>query len=76
MGVLESVHVAALGEIPYAKVIHVLPIEGAVKLENGNVDGLVKQYFQDAYRPIRQGDLFNIRNGDTFVDFKIVKVEA
>ena len=38
-------------------------------------DVYLKPYFLEAYRPVRQGDMFTVRGGMRQVEFKVVEIE-
>lgn len=43
---------------------------------SGNLfDVYLKPYFLEAYRPVRKGDVFQIRGGMRTVDFKVIEVD-
>ncbi|GJC95676.1 AAA family ATPase [Colletotrichum higginsianum] len=51
-------------DIKYAKRIAVLPIADTVEGITGSLfDVFLAPYFREAYRPVRQGDLFTVRGG-------------
>merc|ERR1719149_114404 len=74
LGDIVSVH--ACGDVPYGKRVHVLPLDDTIEGITGNLfDTYLKPYFLEAYRPVRQGDLFLVRGGFRPVEFKVVGVE-
>lgn len=74
LGDIVSIH--ACGNVAYGKRIHVLPIDDTVEGITGNIfETYLKPYFLEAYRPVRQGDLFLVRGGFRPVEFKVVGVE-
>mmetsp|Transcript_64799 Transcript_64799/g.173691 ORF Transcript_64799/g.173691 Transcript_64799/m.173691 type:complete len:800 (-) Transcript_64799:83-2482(-) len=74
LGDIVSVH--ACGDVPYGKRIHVLPVDDTIEGLTGNLfDTYLKPYFLEAYRPVRQGDLFLVRGGFRPVEFKVVGVD-
>ncbi|GKT95463.1 LOW QUALITY PROTEIN: AAA family ATPase [Colletotrichum tofieldiae] len=63
-------------DIKYAKRIAVLPIADTVEGITGSLfDVFLAPYFREAYRPVRQGDLFTVRGGMRQVEFKVVEVD-
>ncbi|KIH93111.1 transitional endoplasmic reticulum ATPase [Sporothrix brasiliensis 5110] len=63
-------------DIKYAKRIAVLPIADTVEGLTGSLfDVFLAPYFREAYRPVRQGDLFTVRGGMRQVEFKVVEVD-
>ncbi|CAN8096806.1 unnamed protein product [Discula destructiva] len=63
-------------DIKYAKRIAVLPIADTVEGLTGSLfDVFLAPYFREAYRPVRQGDLFIARGGMRQVEFKVVEVD-
>ncbi|ODV89101.1 hypothetical protein CANCADRAFT_133764 [Tortispora caseinolytica NRRL Y-17796] len=63
-------------DIRYADRISVLPIADTVEGLTGSLfDAFLKPYFVEAYRPVRQGDLFTVRGGMRQVEFQVVAVD-
>lgn len=63
-------------DVPYAKRILVLPLDDTIEGVSGNLfDVYLKPYFQDAYRPVKKGDLFLVRSAMNPVEFKVVETE-
>ncbi|EEH09882.1 cell division control protein [Histoplasma capsulatum G186AR] len=63
-------------DIKYAKRIAVLPIADTVEGLTGSLfDVFLAPYFREAYRPVRQGDLFTVRASMRQVEFKVVEVD-
>ncbi|KAI9636171.1 P-loop containing nucleoside triphosphate hydrolase protein [Dioszegia hungarica] len=72
----DSVHVSAANDIKYGKRIHVLPFSDSIEGLSGNLfDVYLRPYFLEAYRPVRKGDVFQVRGGMRTVDFKVVEVD-
>ncbi|BEJ12503.1 hypothetical protein CspHIS471_0209630 [Cutaneotrichosporon sp. HIS471] len=72
----DLVHVSAANDIKYGKRIHVLPFSDSVEGLSGNLfDVYLKPYFLEAYRPVRKGDVFQVRGGMRTVDFKVIEVD-
>lgn len=60
----------------YGKRIHVLPFEDSIEGVTGNLfDTYLKPYFMEAYRPVRAGDCFIVRQAMHPVEFKIVETD-
>jgi len=60
----------------YGKRIHVLPFEDSIEGITGNLfDTYLKPYFMEAYRPVRAGDCFIVRQAMHPVEFKIVETD-
>ncbi|KIW21101.1 cell division control protein 48 [Exophiala spinifera] len=63
-------------DIKYAKRIAVLPIADTIEGLTGSLfDVFLAPYFREAYRPVRQGDLFTVRASMRQVEFKVVEVD-
>lgn len=63
-------------DVKYGKRVHILPIDDTVEGLTGNLfDVYLKPYFLEAYRPIRKGDLFQVRGGMRSVEFKVVETD-
>jgi transitional endoplasmic reticulum ATPase len=74
LGDIVTIH--ACPDIKYAKRVSILPIADTVEGLTGSLfDVYLKPYFLEAYRPIRQGDLFTVRGGMRAVEFKVVEVD-
>lgn len=74
LGDIITIH--ACPDIKYAKRVSILPIADTVEGLTGSLfDVYLKPYFLEAYRPIRQGDLFTVRGGMRAVEFKVVEVD-
>eukprot|EP00922_Rhytidocystis_sp_ex-Travisia-forbesii_P000818 GHVS01001181.1.p1 GENE.GHVS01001181.1~~GHVS01001181.1.p1 ORF type:complete len:811 (+),score=158.51 GHVS01001181.1:81-2513(+) len=72
----DMVHIAPCGDVAYGKRVHVLPLDDTIEGITGNLfDTYLKPYFMEAYRPVRQGDLFLVRGGFRPVEFKVVGCE-
>jgi transitional endoplasmic reticulum ATPase len=62
-------------DIKYAERIQVLPVDDTVEDITGNIfEVFLKPYFLEAYRPVRTGDLFQVRGSMRCVEFKVVEV--
>ena len=56
--------------------IHVLPFSDSIEGLSGNLfDVYLRPYFLEAYRPVRKGDVFQVRGGMRTVDFKVIEVD-
>jgi transitional endoplasmic reticulum ATPase len=74
IGDVVSIH--ACPDIPYGKRVQVLPIDDTVEGLTGNLfESFLKDYFLEAYRPLRKGDLFVVRGSMRAVEFKVVDVD-
>lgn len=72
----DLVHVSAANDIKYGKRIHVLPFSDSIEGLSGSLfDVYLRPYFLEAYRPVRKGDVFQVRGGMRTVDFKVVEVD-
>ncbi|WVQ98285.1 transitional endoplasmic reticulum ATPase [Kwoniella sp. CBS 9459] len=72
----DLVHVSPANDIKYGKRIHVLPFADSIEGLSGNLfDVYLRPYFLEAYRPVRKGDVFQVRGGMRTVDFKVVEVD-
>merc|ERR1712023_428747 len=64
------------GDVPYGKRIHVLPLDDTIEGVTGNLfDVYLKPYFLEAYRPVKKGDLFLVRQAMHPVEFKVVETD-
>jgi len=72
----EVVSVNACEDVPYGKRIHVLPLDDTIEGVTGNLfDVYLKPYFMEAYRPVKRGDLFLVRQAMHPVEFKVVETD-
>lgn len=63
-------------DVKYGKRIHVLPIDDTIEGLTGDLfDTFLKPYFLEAYRPVRKGDIFNVRGNMRNVEFKVVETD-
>mmetsp|Transcript_16844 Transcript_16844/g.20249 ORF Transcript_16844/g.20249 Transcript_16844/m.20249 type:complete len:872 (+) Transcript_16844:33-2648(+) len=63
--------------VPYGKAVHVLPFDDTVQGISGNIfETYLKPYFLEAYRPVRKGDTFIVREGFRPVEFKVMEIDA
>ena len=59
-------------DVPYCKKVHILPLDDTIEGVSGNLfDVYLKPYFLEAYRPLRKGDLFLVRQAMHPVEFKV-----
>lgn len=73
LGDVVSIHAC---EAPNGVSINILPIEDSIEGISGSLFELfVKPYFQNMYRPVRQGDIIRVRGGMRTAEFKIVECE-
>jgi len=69
-------HVSAANDIKYGKRIHVLPFADSIEGLSGNLfDVFLRPYFLEVYRPVRKGDVFQVRGGMRTVDFKVIECD-
>ncbi|XP_059286815.1 cell division cycle protein 48 homolog [Lycium ferocissimum] len=74
LGDIASIHLC--DNIQYGKRIHLLPIDDTVEGLTGDLfEVYLKPYFQDCYRPLRKGDIFNVRGGMRCVEFKVMETD-
>jgi transitional endoplasmic reticulum ATPase len=72
----DVVTVTACQDVPYGKRVHVLPIDDTIEGVSGNLfDVYLKPYFLEAYRPVKKGDLFLVRQAMHPVEFKVVETD-
>jgi len=72
----DLVTVTACQDVEYGKRIHVLPIDDTIEGVTGNLfDVYLKPYFLEAYRPVKKGDLFLVRQAMHPVEFKVVETD-
>lgn len=71
----DVVTVTNAGEVPYGKNVHVLPFDDSIDGITGNIfETYLKPYFIGAYRPVRKGDTFVVREGFRPVEFKVMEI--
>lgn len=64
------------GEVPYGKAVHVIPFDDSIQGITGNIfETYLKPYFMEAYRPVKKGDTFLVREGFRPVEFKVMEVD-
>lgn len=72
----DLVTISACEDVPYCKKVHILPLDDTIEGVSGNLfDVYLKPYFLEAYRPIRKGDLFLVRQAMHPVEFKVVEMD-
>lgn len=72
----DVVTITAKEDVPYCKKVHILPMDDTIEGVSGNLfDAYLKPYFLEAYRPLRQGDLFLVRMAMHPVEFKVVEMD-
>lgn len=72
----DVVTITALNDVPYGAKVHVLPIDDTIEGVSGNLFNVyLKPYFLEAYRPLRVGDLFLVREAMHPVEFKVVEMD-
>lgn len=66
----------ACPDVPYGKRVHILPFDDSIEGVTGNLfDVYLKPYFLEAYRPVRAGDTFIVRQAMHPVEFKVVETD-
>lgn len=74
LGDIVTIRVAK--EVPNLTKIHVLPFADTIEGITGNLTkSFLIPYFQNAYRPVKKGDLFVARGNFKPVEYKIVATE-
>lgn len=72
----DVITVNACQDVPYGKHVHVLPIDDTIEGVAGNLfDVYLKPYFIEAYRPVKKGDLFLVRQAMHSVEFIVVETD-
>lgn len=72
----DSITISACGDVPYGQRVHVLPVDDTIEGVSGNLfDVYLKPYFFEAYRPLKKGDLFLVRQAMHPVEFKVVETD-
>eukprot|EP01041_Mallomonas_annulata_P001179 gene1179-2294_t len=72
----DLVTITSCEDVPYCKKVHILPLDDTIEGVSGNLfDVYLKPYFLEAYRPIRKGDLFLVRQAMHPVEFKVVEMD-
>lgn len=72
----DVISVQNAGEVPYGKAVHVLPFDDTIQGITGNLfETYLKPYFLEAYRPVRKGDTFLVREGFRPVEFKVMEID-
>jgi len=63
-------------DLKFGKRIHVLPFKDCLIGYNGNIfEDFLKPYFLDAYRPIKKGDIFNVKSENKIFEFKVIEID-
>jgi len=72
----DVISVTNSGEVPYGKAVHVLPFDDSIQGITGNLfETYLKPYFMEAYRPVRKGDTFLVRESFRPVEFKVMEID-
>ena len=72
----DIVNITTKEDVPYCKKVHILPMDDTIEGVSGNLfDVHLKPYFLEAYRPLRKGDLFLVRQAMHPVEFKVVEMD-
>ncbi|XP_055822799.1 cell division cycle protein 48 homolog [Solanum dulcamara] len=74
LGDIASIHLC--NNIQFGKRIYLLPVDDTVEGLTGDLfEVYLKPYFLDTYRPLRKGDIFNVRGGMRSVEFKVMETD-
>ena len=66
-----------MGDVPYDARIHVFPMDDTIQGVSGSLlDVYLKPYFLEAYRPVKKGDLFLVRQAMHPLEFKFVECDS
>ncbi|KAL7545251.1 hypothetical protein ACHAWF_008601 [Thalassiosira exigua] len=73
----DIVAVSNYGNVPYLKLIHILPLNNAIEgvLEN-LFDVYLKPHILDAYHPVKNGNFFLVCPAMNPVEFKVVETDS
>ncbi|KAK8814242.1 hypothetical protein WA158_008104 [Blastocystis sp. Blastoise] len=72
----DFIHIKPLENVPYGQKVCVLPFDDTIEGVSGNLfEAYLKPYFQDAYRPVKVGDTFIVREAMHPVEFKVVETD-
>jgi len=72
----DIVSINAAENVPYGKAIHVVPFDDSIQGITGNIfETYLKPYFLEAYRPVRKGDTFIVRESFRPVEFKVMELD-
>jgi len=72
----DIVSINSCDDLPYLKKVHILPLDDTIEGVSGNLfDVYLKPYFLQAFRPVRKGDLFLVREAMHPVEFKVVELD-
>lgn len=72
----DVVSISACEDVPYCKKVHILPLDDTIEGVSGNLfEVYLKPYFMEAYRPLKKGDLFLVRQAMHPVEFKVVEMD-
>jgi transitional endoplasmic reticulum ATPase len=72
----DIVTVTAESDVPYGNRVHILPMDDTIEGVTGNLlEVYLRPYFQQAYRPLKKGDLFLVRQAMHPVEFKVVECD-
>lgn len=69
----DCVTITALSNVPYGNRVHFSPIDDTIEGVTGSLfDVYLKDYFNESFRPVTEGDLFLVRAAMHPVEFKVV----
>ena len=72
----DLITIQAQEDVPYCKKVHILPLDDTIEGVSGNLfEVYLKPYFLEAYRPLKKGDLFLVRQAMHPVEFKVVEMD-
>jgi len=72
----DVVSIGPCEDVPYCKKVHILPLDDTIEGVSGNLfEVYLKPYFMEAYRPLKKGDLFLVRQAMHPVEFKVVEMD-
>merc|ERR1711988_1250238 len=72
----DVVSISSCEDVPYCKKVHILPLDDTIEGVSGNLfEVYLKPYFMEAYRPLKKGDLFLVRQAMHPVEFKVVEMD-
>ena len=70
----DVVSIQLFSDIKYGQRVQLLPIDNTVE-EGDLFEIYLNQYFQNTYRPVREGDVFSIKDVGHPMEFKVLKTD-